>query len=76
MYLGVQLLKISRVDGQECWDMSYDNYFMVAGTNVEYVLENHGLRLMQKCITPLSCFYSPDMDVPEYIKADGVQWDQ
>ena len=40
MYLGVQLSKMTDVDGQDCWDMSSDKYCMAEVTNVEQVLEN------------------------------------
>ena len=56
--------------------MYYDKYCMAVVTNVESVLENFGLRLPLKCVTPLRCGYYPDMDVKRDLKADGFQWYQ
>ena len=63
MYLGAELSKMTNVDGKECWDISSDKYCTSAVTNVESVLENCGLRLLPKCVTPTSCGYRPEMDV-------------
>ena len=38
IYIGVELSKMTIVDGQEFWDMSSDNYFSAAVNNVEYFL--------------------------------------
>ena len=74
IYLGAELSKMTNVDGQECWDMSSDDYYTAEVTNVEYVLENHGLRFPPKCVTPLRCGYCPEVYVTGYIKLYGVQW--
>ena len=76
MYLGAQLLNMTNVDGQQCWDMSYDNYCTAAVTNVKSVLENNGFSFLPKCVTPLSCCYHSGMYVTGYLKAYGVQWCQ
>ena len=59
IYLGAELSNMTKVDGQECWDMSSDNYFTAGVTNMEPVLENCGLGLLPKCVTTLSCVYHP-----------------
>ena len=64
IYPGEKLSKITNANGQGFWDMSSDKYFMAAVTNVEYVLEKWGLRFPSKYVTPMSCSYLPDMDVP------------
>ena len=53
--------------------MSFDKYFMAAVTNVELVLEERGLRLPPKYVTPLRCGYSSEMDFIVEPKVDGVQ---
>ena len=74
MYLGSELFNMTNVDGQECWDMSFNKYFTAVVTNAQYVLEKHVLSLPPKCVTSLSCGYCLEMDVTEDIKADGPQW--
>ena len=76
MYLGAYLSKMTNIYGQECWAMYSDKYCTAAVTDVECVLENHGLRFPPKCVTPLSCGYVPYMDVLGDFKADGSQWYQ
>ena len=39
-------------------------------------LENRGLRLPPKCVTPLICGYCPNMDVTGNIKSYVLQWYQ
>ena len=70
MYLGAELSNMTNVEGQECWDLSYKNYCTEAGTNVESVLEKHGLRLPPKCVTLRICGYCPQMDFNGDIKLD------
>ena len=36
IYLGAELLDMTRVDGQKCWDMSSEKYCTAATKNVEY----------------------------------------
>ena len=76
MYLGADLSKMTNLNGQEYWDMSSDNYCTAVVTNVEYVLENRGLRLLPKYVTPLSYGYCPDLDVTRELKVDGFQFYQ
>ena len=59
MYLAAYLSNITRVDGKVCWSMSSDKYYVTDMTNVESVLENRGLRFLQKCVTPIRCGYCP-----------------
>ena len=76
MQLGADLSNITNFDGQDCWDISFDNYCTAAVTNVESVLEKLGLRFPPKCVTPMSCGYCPEMDVTGDIKLNLVQWYQ
>ena len=76
MYLGTHFSKTTNVNGQECWDMSSENYCTSAVNNVESVWENRGLRLPPKCVTPMKFCYRPEMDVTGELKAYGVQWYQ
>ena len=62
MYLGSELFNMTNVDGQECWDMSFNKYFTAAVTNVVYLLERRGLRFPPNVFTPLRCGYCPDND--------------
>ena len=73
MYLGAELSKMTNVDGKECWDISSDKYCTSAVTNVESVLENCGLRLPPKCVTPISCGYCLEMDLTGELEAYGVK---
>ena len=57
MYPGAYLLKITNVDGRECWDMSSEKYYKAVVTNVESVLAKRGLQLPLKCVDPLRCGY-------------------
>ena len=43
---------------------------------MESVLENCGLMLPPKCVTPLSCGNCPEIDVTRELRLDGVQWHQ
>ena len=45
IYLGAEFSKITNVDGQEYWAMSYGKYCTTAVIDVEYVLEMLDLRL-------------------------------
>ena len=72
MYLGAYLSKMNNLYGQECWDMSYDNYCMAEVTNIESVLEKRCLRLTPKCVTPMRCGYCSDIDVTVDINSDEV----
>ena len=76
MYLGAEMSNMINVDGQECWAMYSDKYCTAEVTNVEYVLEKRGLRLLKKCVTPLRCGYHPDMDMTGELNTDGYQWNQ
>ena len=56
--------------------MSSYKYFTAEVTNLEYVLESHGLSLLPNFVTPLRCGYFPEMYVTGELKADGFQWYQ
>ena len=75
-YLGAGLSKMDNEEGDECWAMSSEAYCTATVANVEDVLQQKGLRLPPKCVTPLSSGYSPEMDATAELKADGVQWYQ
>ena len=74
MYLVTELSNMTKVDGQECWDIYSEKWCTASVTNVKYLLEQRALRLPPKCVISLSCGYCPEMDVTKYIKADGTQW--
>ena len=38
LYIGEELLNMTNIDCQGCWNMSYDTYFLAAVTNVQYLL--------------------------------------
>ena len=73
MYLGAEFSKMTNVDGQDCWDISSDNYCTAVVTNVEYVLEKRDLRFPPKFFTPLIYGYLSEMDVTGDLNTDGVQ---
>ena len=56
--------------------MSYEKYCTTAVTNVNSFLENHGLRFLPKCVTPMSCGYCSEMGITVDLKADRVKWYQ
>ena len=68
--------KIANIYGQDCSAMSSGKYCNAAVTNVESVLEERGLRIPSKCVTPMSCGYRPYIDVTGELRSDGVQWYQ
>jgi hypothetical protein len=72
MYLGAQL-GIMQVDDVECWTMSAEKYVVSAVKNVEEALAKKGLRLPNKCYTPLSSDYRPEPEVSPELKNDGIQ---
>ena len=53
--------------------MSSYKYFTAEVTNLEYVLESHGLSLLPNFVTPLRCGYFPEIYVKGEIKAYGFQ---
>ena len=75
-YLGADLSKMENQDGDLCWAMSSEKYCTATVDNIKSILHKKGLRLPNKCVTPLSSGYRPEMDVTAELKADGVQWYQ
>ena len=64
---------MTNFNGQDCWAISSDKYCTAAVTNVEYVLEERGLTLPPKYVTPLRCGYSLEIDLKGELNSDGVQ---
>ena len=67
---------MTNIDGQECLDISSDNYCTTSITNAQSFLENLGLSFPKKCVTPLNWGYFPDMGVTGELKDDEAQWHQ
>ena len=63
-------------EGNECWAMLSEAYCTSAVTNVEDNLQQKGLRLPPKCVSPLSSEYRREMDATVELNTDGVQWYQ
>ena len=61
-------------NGRECWSISPEKYCKASVLNVEQKLNEEGKRLPTKCKTPLKIGYRPELDVPQELKADGVQY--
>lgn len=64
------------VDGCECWTTSAEKYVFASIRNVEEALEKKGLRLPNKCYTPLPPDYRPELDTSSELKGDGIQYFQ
>ena len=73
-YPGAELSNMTNVNGKEWWAIYPDNYCAEVSTNVEYVSENHSLRLTSKFVTPIRCVYLQVMDVTREINYYGLQW--
>ena len=56
--------------------MSLDKYCASAVKNVEECLNKKGLRLQNKCVTPLQSGYKPELDDTPELKSDGMQYYQ
>ena len=76
MYLGAKMTKMENNEGDVCWAMSSDSYCAALVKNVESVLEKKGLRLPNKCVTPLKHGYRPEYDCTGELKKDGLQFYQ
>ena len=75
-YLGGTITKMLNSDAVECFAMDSDKYCDSAVKTVEEVLNKKGLRLPNKCKTPLKSGYKPEMDDTAELKADGLHWYQ
>ena len=51
------------INGQECWDMSYDKYCAAIVNNTESALEKRGLKLTPNCVNNLIFGYHPEINV-------------
>ena len=72
--IGTGLSKMMTANVRKCWSMSPEKYCKAAVLNVEHKLNKEGKRLPNKCKTPLKSVYRPDLDVPQELKAYGVQY--
>ena len=60
------------INGSVGWYMSSDKYVRAAITNIEETLSKSGQKLPNKCKTPLSSGYWPELDDVQEMKADGL----
>ena len=70
-YLGAQLGQME-INKTVRWYMSSEFYVRAAITNIEETLSKSGQKLPNKCKTPLSWGYQPELDVMQELKADGL----
>jgi hypothetical protein len=76
MYLGVTLEKKTNSQGTKCWTMSPEKYVDASVKNVEEKLAKDGLRLPNKCPTPMVGEYHPSDDVSAELTAAGLHYYQ
>ena len=76
MYLGVSLEQKTNSQGTKCWTMSPEKYVDASVKNVEEKLAKDGLRLPNKCPTPMTGDYHPSDDVSAELTAVGLHYYQ
>ncbi len=76
MCLGVTLEKKTNSQGTKCWTMSPEKCVDAAVKNVEEKLAKDGLRLPNKCPTPMVGDYHPSDDVSAELTAVGLHYYQ
>ena len=70
MYLGAQL-EFRMVNGVKCWTMTSEKYVKAAVKNVDDKLAERGHRLPNKCPTPMTSGYRPELDATAELDAEG-----
>ena len=70
-YLSAQLGQMA-INENVWWYMLSENYVRAVITNIEETLNKSGQKLPNKCKTPLSSGYQPELDVTQELKADGL----
>ena len=73
MYLGVNITKMTKEDGDSCWAMLSGKYCDAAVKNIEDSLKKVGRTLSTKCYTLLTSNYRLELDATSELKTDGVQ---
>ena len=75
-YLGAVVDTMMNASGTRCWTQSSDRYISALIQTVEDVLERKGNSLPNKCVTPFSSGYRPELNVSPELKVDGMQYFQ
>jgi hypothetical protein len=74
-YLGAQLSQ-RIIDGQECWNMTSEQYVKAAIVNVEAALDRSGQRLPSRATTPMQSGYRPELDATAELNLSGMRYYQ
>ena len=71
IYLGARLEK-KKLNGRYVWSMSSTDYVKAAINNLEETLKKKNKKLPNKCETPMTSNYSPELDGTPELDSDGV----
>ena len=71
IYLGGRLAKKS-LNGKDIWTMSSVDYVKVIIKNVEVRMVKEGIRLPRRAETPMSSYYTPELDATTELESDGI----
>ena len=74
-YSGAQLSR-RIINGQECWNMSSEQYVKAAIANVEAALDKSGQRLPSRATKPMQSGYRPELDVTAELNLSGMRYYQ
>ena len=71
IYLGGRLAKKS-LNGKYIWTISSVDYVKGIIKNVEVRMVKEGIRLPRRAETPMSSYYTPELDATTELESDGI----